>query len=255
MTRKYLLCLFFLFGSRSLGVNSTGEGSTNPSVKRDDGCGAEKTVTGGTMVVKRYSQEEREEISEHLEQVRLYCKPDDGFQGIQIEVNGKVFYRNMVNFTAEELGIFPDSRWYDINVTFSYRAGILLWEWYLNVSVKDGGEKGKLFNTATAALSVTTMSIYSIGPAEWRFSQPAAHCYDQTGQNTISTDESESLTQSLFILLIVLGVASAITISVTIAVACKSKHTRAAVPPQANPGAGSSGSVQTENAIYGYRRY
>ncbi|XP_064085648.1 uncharacterized protein LOC135200864 isoform X1 [Macrobrachium nipponense] len=256
MTGEYLLRLFFLPGLLSLGVHSEGDGSTNPSLKVDEGCSAKVTVISGKTLVMRYSEEEREEISKNVEQVRLYCKPDDGFEGIQVEVHGRVFFKVTVNFTAEELGISPVSRWYDVTVTFSYRRFLPVWNWYINVSVKDGGEVEKrVKEAATSLLRLTTMFIYSLGPSEWRFSQPDERCYNQSGQNTTSTDESDNQTQSPLILFIVLGVALAIIISITIAVACKSKLTRAAVPPQTDPGAASSRTVSTENPIYGYVRY
>ncbi|XP_066981503.1 uncharacterized protein [Macrobrachium rosenbergii] len=255
MIRKYLSRLFFLCGVCSLEVNNMGDGFTNSDINLDDGCNAERTVTKGTMMVKEYFVEEREEISQGVEQVVLYCKPDVGFQGIQTALRGMFDYSGKVNFTAEELRIFPDSRWYDVSVTLIYRGNYPQWGWYMKVSIKDGEEVEMYVKSTPIASRPTTIAIYSMGPSKWRFSRPAAHCYKQNRQNTDSTDEDKSLTSPEFILAIVFGVAFSMAVLISIVLACKIKHLRAAVPPQANPGAGSSGSVQTENAIYGYRRY
>ncbi|XP_064085657.1 uncharacterized protein LOC135200864 isoform X2 [Macrobrachium nipponense] len=242
MARKYLPWLFLLCAVRSLEVNN---------LELDDGCSAGRTVTKGVMVVKEYFEGEREAVSQGVERVVLYCKPEVGFGGIQAEItHGTHGTLDKVNFTAEELRTFPDSRWYDVSVTLIYRGNFPKWGWYIRVSIKYGEELEKYIRETPISSRPTTMAIYSIGPSKWRFSRPASHCYNQSGQ-----EQEHDSPPTYFILAIVFGVAFSMAVLISVVIACKNRVLRAAVPPQTDPGAASSRTVSTENPIYGYVRY
>ncbi|XP_066981504.1 uncharacterized protein [Macrobrachium rosenbergii] len=234
MPRPFFLALFV---SPLLLRDVLGREKSRPD--NDGLCDVDVTVGSEEKVIKEFKQEA----------FQIYCKFHEGFQSLELKVEGYRRVDKTLNFTVGYFNSTSDSLWQLLDVKIDYEYQYFNWAWLLTVSIDQKNVVKKSYiDWGLVGEYLKSVKVTAYGQSEWRFTEPGGNCTSQNPGGTSSGGNS--------ILWILVVGAFAIMATPGIAVLVhRIKYKRAAVPPQANPGAGSSGSVQTENAIYGYRRY
>ncbi|XP_064085664.1 uncharacterized protein LOC135200864 isoform X3 [Macrobrachium nipponense] len=218
-------------------------------------CDADVTVGSGSQFIKEFKEDE----------FQIYCKLHEGFQSLELKVEGDERVNKALNFTAEDFSSTNDSMWQslDVKIEYNYLFFNVAYNWLLTVSVNQIIIKKPRYYIDWGYFyeGFKSVRVTAYGRSDWRFTEPGGNCTfpkpagSPSEGNSTATSEPQLTASTVWILVSVLGV-TVIMAALGIAVLVyRFKHPRAAVPPQTDPGAASSRTVSTENPIYGYVRY
>lgn len=194
-------------------------------------CDADVTVGSGRKVIKTFYQDA----------FQIYCKLHDGFQSLELKVEGTKRADKTLNFTAEQFNSTSGSLWQSLNVIidYDYHFSTLAWHWLITVYLdqKNITKKG-YFDWGRIGEYLKSVKVTVYGQSEWRFTAPGGNCTfpkpagNSSEGNSTGTPEHHLTESTLWILVSVLGV---IIIMATLGIAIfvyRIKHPKTCVLPR-----------------------
>ncbi|XP_064085737.1 uncharacterized protein LOC135200886 isoform X3 [Macrobrachium nipponense] len=198
-------------------------------------CDADVTVGSGSQFIKEFKQEA----------FQIYCKLHEGFQSLELKVEGKWRVNKTLNFTAEDFSSTNDSMWQSLGVKIDYEnqfPGSVSYNWLLTVSVNQKIIKKPRYYIDWGYVfeDFKSVRVTAYGRSDWRFTEPGGNCTfpkpagsPSEGNSTV-TPEPQLTASTVWILVSVLGV-TVILAALGIAILVyRIKHPKTCVRPRVN---------------------